>query len=250
MIALGSFFIIILVTLIVARVGILALVATGLLVEIARFQARSALSGVGFTTTESETVVGHPIRRRIVLGLMLMGQAGLVSIAASLILTFAGGTTPSQVVLRLGVIAAIITTILLVARNRRVESWLTQQIVRGLGQWTELDVRDMVHLMQLTDAYAVSELFVEPGDWLADKRLADLELPDEGVLVLGVQRGSGEYIGAPRGETHVHPYDNLILYGHSAVLRELDERRNDVSGDWQHHAAVEHHRTALADATG
>ncbi len=248
MIALASFFIIILITLIVARIGILALVATGLPIEIARFQARSALSGVGFTTTESETVVGHPIRRRIVLGLMLMGQAGLVSIAASLILTFAGGATPSQVVFRLAVIGAVITSILLVARNRHVETWLTRQIVRGLGQWTDLDVRDMVHLMQLTDDYAVTELFIEPGDWLADKRLADLELPDEGVLVLGVQRGSGDYIGAPRGETQVHPYDNLILYGHSAVLKELDERRDDITGDWQHEAAVATHRQSLAHA--
>jgi hypothetical protein len=56
MIALASFFLVIL---IVVRAAILALVATGLPYEIARFQARSALSGVGFTTSEAETVVGE-----------------------------------------------------------------------------------------------------------------------------------------------------------------------------------------------
>jgi len=35
-------------------------------VEAAHFQARSALTGVGFTTSESELIVGHPARRRIV----------------------------------------------------------------------------------------------------------------------------------------------------------------------------------------
>jgi len=34
--------------------------ATGLSRESARFQARSALTGGGFTTTESEAVVRHP----------------------------------------------------------------------------------------------------------------------------------------------------------------------------------------------
>ena len=80
MIALASFVIVILVTLVIARAGVLALVATGLPIEIARFQARSALSGVGFTTSESETVVGHPIRRRILpksqLGMRIYGFGG------------------------------------------------------------------------------------------------------------------------------------------------------------------------------
>lgn len=73
----------------------MALIATGLPREVARFQARSALSGVGFTTTEAESIVGHPLRRRIVFWLMLVGNAGFVTIVVSLILTFAnsaGGT--------------------------------------------------------------------------------------------------------------------------------------------------------------
>lgn len=247
MIALASLLVIVLVTLIVARIGVLALMATGLPLEVARFQARSALSGVGFTTSEAETVVAHPIRRRILMALMLTGQAGFVTIAASLILTFAGGRTTSEVFVRLGLIAAIITTILAVARNQRVEAALRRVIVRGLGRWTDLDVRDMVHLMQLTDDYAVTELLVEPGDWVAGKRLADLELPDEGVLVLGVQRADGTYLGAPRGVTRVLPFDNLILYGHSSVLRELDERSDDMLGDWQHEAAVASHRRAIEE---
>ena len=37
-------------------------VATGTSSELARFQARSAFTGVGFTTSEAESVVLHPVR--------------------------------------------------------------------------------------------------------------------------------------------------------------------------------------------
>ena len=249
MIALTSFFLVILVTLIVVRVAILALVATGLPYEIARFQARSALSGVGFTTSEAETVMGHPVRRRIVLALMLVGNAGLVTIAASLILTFAGGASTSQAMVRLSIIIGLVVALLAIARNRRLEAWITRQITKGLGRWTDLEVRDMVHLMQLTNEYSVTELRVEPGDWVTDKRLVDLHLPDEGVLVLGVQRADGTYIGAPRGSTVVHSYDNLILYGRSAVLSDLDERRDDITGDLSHQDAVSRQQQILAGSS-
>ena len=44
----------------VARVATIALVGTGMASDVAGFQARSALMGVGYTTTESEHVITHP----------------------------------------------------------------------------------------------------------------------------------------------------------------------------------------------
>ena len=72
---------------IVTRIATVALLHTGLSREAAQFQARSAFTGVGFTTTEAESVVNHPVRRRVVMLLMLVGNAGIVSVIASLLLT-------------------------------------------------------------------------------------------------------------------------------------------------------------------
>ncbi len=47
------------VSLIVTRIAAVALMSTGLSREAARFKARSAFSGVGFTTSEAETIVYH-----------------------------------------------------------------------------------------------------------------------------------------------------------------------------------------------
>lgn len=62
-----------------ARVASIALVGRGMATETARFQARSALMGVGYTTIEAEDVINHPVRRRIILWLMTFGDrhAGL-----------------------------------------------------------------------------------------------------------------------------------------------------------------------------
>ncbi|MGH2687841.1 MAG: hypothetical protein ACRDKW_03400 [Actinomycetota bacterium] len=73
----------------VTRVSTVALRATGLSHDVARFQARSAFWGVGFTTAESEDLVNHPVRRRIVTTPVLLSGAGIVTTLASLLLSFA-----------------------------------------------------------------------------------------------------------------------------------------------------------------
>ncbi len=72
----------------VVRVVTVALTLTGLSPAVARFQARSVWTGTGFTTAESEQIVKHPVRRRIVSLLMIVRSAGVVTAMAALILSF------------------------------------------------------------------------------------------------------------------------------------------------------------------
>src|SRR6056297_2959688 len=88
MIGILSFFVILVVSILVTKIATIALAHTGMSHETAKFQARSAFSGVGFTTTESERMVTHPIRRRILMMLMLLGNAGIVTAGTSLLLAF------------------------------------------------------------------------------------------------------------------------------------------------------------------
>ena len=94
MLAIVSLLVIVTLSLLVTRTAAVALTYTGLSHEAARFQARSAFSGVGYTTSEAEDVVNHPVRRRIVMNLMLLGNAGFVTVASSLILTFVSNSDP------------------------------------------------------------------------------------------------------------------------------------------------------------
>ena len=246
MIAVGSLLLIILVISLAARIAAVALVATGLPVEVARFQARSALTGVGFTTTEAETVIGHPIRRRIVMALMLVGNAGLVSIVASLMLSFVNSSSSGQTATRLLVAVAGVIAVGVVARSKYFERAVGHIFGLISSRIDDLELRDYHHLMQLSSDYAVTELLVRPGDWVAGRNLMELELPDEGVLVLAIQRADGGFEGAPRGGTVVQPGDTLILYGRSSVLSDLDVRPATPEGDHAHEEAVAKQEEILA----
>ncbi len=234
MIAIATLLVIVTVTLVVNRVGMIALTATGLSTEVAHFQARSALTGVGFTTTESELVVNHPVRRRIVLLLMLVGNAGLATIIATLVVGFAGEGDTTAVLRRLGILLAGLTLLTLAARSRAIDRLLSRVISAALRQFTKLDVRDYAQLLDLARNYTVAELGVEADSWVAEHRLADLHLPDEGVLVLGIRRSDGTFIGAPRGHSRIHELDTLIVYGYADVLEELSTRRVGMEGDRSH----------------
>jgi hypothetical protein len=59
MIAVVSLLTVITVSVLITRIATVALSHTGLSRESARFQARSAFTGVGFTTSESEKAVNH-----------------------------------------------------------------------------------------------------------------------------------------------------------------------------------------------
>jgi Trk-type K+ transport system membrane component len=81
-----SLLVVITLSILVTRVATVALTHNGLSKEVSRFQARSAFSGVGYTTREAEQLVNHPVRHRLLLLLMLMGNAGIVTAASRLIL--------------------------------------------------------------------------------------------------------------------------------------------------------------------
>lgn len=233
MVAIATLLVVVTVTLIVNRVGTIALTTTGLSTEVAHFQARSALTGVGFTTSETELVVNHPVRRRIVLSLMMVGNAGLVTIIATLVVGFAGDGE-ADVLTRLGTLLVGLAAILLAARSRTIDRALSRIISRALRRFTKLDVRDYAQLLDLASNYAVAELGVEADSWVAEHRLADLHLPDEGVLVLGIRRSDGAFVGAPRGDSQIHEHDTLIVYGYTDVLEDLGTRKVGMEGDRTH----------------
>ena len=99
-------------------------------------------------------------------------------------------------------------------------------------------MRDYAALLHLGDDYIVTELAVEPHDWLAGHDLGTLGLRKEGVIVLGVDRPDGTYMGAPVAETVIRPGDVLIIYSRRRAIAELDQRAQGSSGDEAHATAV------------
>ena len=251
MVALVSLLVVLALSLLVNRVATVALRATGLSPDVARFEARSAFFGVGFTTAEAEAVVNHPLRRRIVMWLMLLGNAGVVTTIASLLLSFGGTSGYGQSAERALVLVAGLLALWALSASSWVDRRLTRLTERALRRFTDLDVRDYASLLNVSGDYAVVELGVDPDDWLAGRALKELHLPDEGVVVLGVYRADGDYVGAPTGATELRPGDVVVLYGRTAALAELDHRRAGTAGDRAHEqAAAEQRRVVRREADG
>ncbi len=124
---------------------------------------------------------------------------------------------------------------------------MTSWLRRVLNRYSDLELRDFHHMMQLSGDYAVVELAVQEGDWLAGKTLADMELPEEGVLVLAVLEPDGSFVGAPRGHHVVHPGASLTLYGRTTVVADLDQRPDSPRGDRAHRQAVAEQEEIMAE---
>ncbi|MFK7768052.1 MAG: TrkA C-terminal domain-containing protein [Mariniblastus sp.] len=226
------------VSLLVTRIGAVALTLTGMSQDSARFQARSAYTGVGFTTSESEQVVNHPVRRRVLAFLMLTGNVGIAVVIASMMATFAQ-SGKEDTWTRVFILVGCLLVIWVVGTLKWVDQQIEKLIEWALKTWTTIDVRDYVSLLHLADGYVVFELKVNETDWIAEKTLAEAKLSAEGVLVLGIHRSNGKYIGSPNGTTTVCVGDILSVYGTVQRLEELDIRKKGYEGDRAHKIAIE-----------
>ena len=218
----------------ITRLATVALTLTGLSAQLARLQSVSAFTGVGFTTGESEHLVNHPVRRRILILLMIVGNAGIVTAIASLILSFTGVQQAQEGFVRLLCLLGGVALLWMVATSRWLEVGMDRVIRWALSRWTRLQALDYAELLDLSGPYRVCELEVEENDWIEGRRLDQLRLMDEGMTVLGVHRRDGDYAGVPRGETEMEAGDRLILYGRADDLSELDERVRGAAGDEAH----------------
>lgn len=237
MTAIISLLVIVMLAVLITRIASVALALTGVSQELARFQARSALTGVGFTTTEAESVVNHPVRRKIIGTLMLIGSAGVVSAVSSMVISFLG-IGRQEAWIRLAILFGGLFVLWRLASSPLFERILNRLIERALDYWTDLRVRDYANILHLSEDYRVSELEPEEGDWLADRTLKELNIGSEGVNILGISRCDGSYIGAPDGDTQIHPGDRVVLYGRSEVIDELDTRKSDPGGEEEHRSSV------------
>lgn len=221
MLPIVSLLVIVSLSLLITKVATIALSHTGLTSESARFQARSAFTGVGFTTTEAEKTVNHPVRRRIVMTLMLLGNAGLVTAVSSLILTFVGEEQSSNGLRNLLLIVTGLITLWLLTRSRWLDRQLSKVIEWMLRKYTDLDVKDYTSLLHIRHDYNILEVTLEDASPWVGKRLEEVRPRDRGVVVLGINNQKNGYTGVPKGKAKMAPGDTLVLYGHATKMDEL-----------------------------
>jgi K+/H+ antiporter YhaU regulatory subunit KhtT len=234
MIGIISLLVILVLSVLITRIATVALTHTGLSRSSAKFQARSAITGVGFTTAESEKVVNHPLRRRILLALMLLGNAGIITAISSLIIGFVDRSGGSSLRLRVIILAAGITGLWMLTTSSYLESRLANIISWIMGKSSSVEVYDFSSMLHLAGEYRISEIGISGDHWLCGRTLSESGLRQEGLVVLGITRADGTYIGSPQPDTRIKKDNTLILYGRTKSIRKLKKRKEGELGNLEH----------------
>jgi hypothetical protein len=210
---------IIFISFLIVTAGSIALMIAGMDEKRARFQALSAFTGTGFTTREAEAVVNNPLRRRIVSWLMILGNAGIVTVivtATSTLVTSHGYQLSINIVI-------LIAGILIIKRiathkgfTRRWESFIENRFSRS-HIFDEGAVEDLLHLLE---GYGLVRVIVQEELPFVDTPLFDAKLTEKGILILGIERKK-KWIPIPRADEAIQVGDRLIVYGPLSELKPI-----------------------------
>jgi hypothetical protein len=217
----GILLITILISFIIVRIGGFALQLTGIEPEVARFQALSAFSGTGFTTREAERVVGHRMRRRIVTILIILGNAGTVTVIATLVASFTQVEGYAWFFVRLAIIVGGIVGLyqLIIRSNvgQRIVDWMQRPIVHRILRAAPA-AEEVFHVEK---DWAISLVTIKGSSKRSGLSVADITVGGD-IEILGINR-AGTYLTRPDKEEKIAQGDRLLVYANrKAVKRILD----------------------------
>lgn len=209
----------ILISFLFVRAASIALMMTGLEKKKARFQALSAFSGTGFTTKEAEFVINHPKRRRIITWLMIMGNAGIVTIivtATSSLATSRGYQLPLSIIILVVGIFLIYKIASYKKFTLKWEHFIEKKLIRSHA-FEEVATEDLLHFLE---GYGLIKKIIGEKSHLIGSTLSENKLNEKGLLVLGIERGKS-WIPIPKANEKIQEDDGVIIYGQLSVLKEL-----------------------------
>jgi hypothetical protein len=217
----GILLIAILVSFIIVRIGGFALQLTGIEPEVARFQALSAFSGTGFTTREAERVVGHRTRRRIVTILIILGNAGLVTIIATLVASFTQVTGYTWFFIRLAIIVGGIFGLYQLIIRSNVGQRIVDRLQRPLMNRILRETPAVEEIFHVEKDWAISLAMIKGSSKSIGLSVADITAEGD-IEILSIDR-AGTYITRPDLEEKIVKGDRLLVYANrKSVKRILD----------------------------
>lgn len=201
------------------RIGAIALEMTGMEKSMARFQALSAFSGTGFTTRESERIVNHPRRRKIVTYLIILGNAGIVSVIATFVVSMKASGV-SRLSLNLGIIIVVLFILYKIAMYHKFAQKLREKTRKTLREKFHFERVNIEEILSQSEGYGVASVAVGKDSRLAGMGLSESGLRDEDLMVLSIENDE-EMIPVPKAQTIIKRGDRLLCYGKLVNLKKL-----------------------------
>lgn len=203
----------------VTEVSASALKLTGLDIHTSRFQALSALTGTGFTTKETESIMQHKNRRYIIMFLMIIGPIGFIAILSTVLLT----AKTYMAVPQLLMLICLTLIVFRLTRSKKAMVFLHKTIEKQLKKHRYPRRVVLEEILQLGKEYGVAELKIDKNSPYKEKTLAQTGIKAKGFIVLAIER-SEEFISVPKASDTILPEDVLVIFGDISRLEALTQQ--------------------------
>lgn len=207
------------VLILIVKAASVALRLTGMDEKKASFQALSAVTGTGFTTKESEQILQHPLRRRIISLLMILGYAGFITI----IVTFSTTIITSEGYVKyVGIILFFVGIygIYLIATykgfTKRWEDFVRKKLMKS----TVFEETPIENLLRLHEGYGLIRVNISSVSNFIGHKLIDMGLTTKNILILGIERDKS-WLPVPKASEIINEGDQVIVYGPLLDLKKL-----------------------------
>ncbi|OGW75799.1 MAG: hypothetical protein A2Z72_05295 [Omnitrophica bacterium RBG_13_46_9] len=193
------------------KIATVALKMTGLDEKRAYFQALSAFTGTGFTTKDSELVLQDDIRRKIIIFLMILGNAGLVTVITTLVISFGTGKL-MPLLSNAGIVLVLIFILFKILTHKGVTKFLNDRIESRLEKRPTFQKRPIEQILHIAHNYGIAEVSITKGCQDLGKTLSESSFRENDILVLAIER-ENDVIPTPKATDRILMDDTLICYG-------------------------------------
>ena len=219
-------FLVIVLSLLIVRAGAIALAMTGMDEKKARFQALSAFTRTGFTTKEAELITRNPRRRTIVTWLMILGNAGIITVIVTATSSLASANSGSVLAIGTAVLITGVILVYLIARftplTKIWERFIEKRFVDS--EFFEEGISE--DLLHLSEGYGLVKIFVTEASPLIGHTLFEANTPENDFGVVRIERGK-DWISLPRLREKILEKDRLIVYGNINQLKSIFGKSKD-----------------------
>lgn len=197
---------------------------SGLTEEKAKFQVISLLTNSGYTTQESELIMGKLLRRRLARTIMLFGYIFSITIVTAFVNVVLNLPKAIQEDFwTLTIILAVIFVIFMIAKRVPGAKQRFNDLIEKMGRkWM---FRGSVNIVSVVDQYAKGVVagvsIAAVPDSIQGKSLGENGLMENfGVRIILIQRG-GEVMEYITRDTKIEKGDKLVVFGKLEKIRSL-----------------------------
>lgn len=191
---------------------------TGLKQDISRFQVISMMTATGFTTEESELILGHPIRRKLATFLILFGVFSLAVIISSISQFLSKGLGLKEILIGTGLVLAVWGVLKINGLQWMLAALFNRKVTRQV-ELADLPIRE-VFLKNKQDTLVNLQIFSDSV--LAGQSLEQVVVEHDRLelVVLFIKRGN-VVLRKNIYKTRLQEGDQILVYGLKEVIFEV-----------------------------